>query len=233
MSNILLFGITGNIGSKIAESFVKKGIKVIGVTRKNSSDKKVNNTKIVKWDVFKENPTKLEQFGPFNRVCWSQGENINDSIFDFDEKANLKLYQANCLYIMSSLAKLIKYNLLSSNAKLCVISSIWQNIARQNKLSYSVTKSALRGLINSLAIDLAKDGHLINAILPGPLNTDMTMNSLTKTQLKNFTEATFFNRFAEIKDVANMVHFLCSEDNTSINGQFINIDLGFSNGRII
>lgn len=233
MSNILLFGITGNVGKKIAESFAKKGIKVIGVTRKKYSDKETKNIKIIKWDVFKESGAILKQFGPFDRICWSQGKNINDSIFDFNEKNNLELYQANCLYIMSSLAKLIKLNLLSDSARLCVISSIWQNIARQNKLSYSVTKSALQGLVNSLAIDLAKDGHLINVILPGPLDTDMTINSLTKSQLKNFTGATFFNRFAKIEDVANMVYFLCSEDNTSITGQFINIDLGFSNGRII
>ncbi len=233
MSNILLFGITGNIGKIIAESFVKRGIEVIGVTRKSSPDQQINDTKIIKWDVFKENPTKLEQFGPFNRICWSQGDNINDSIFDFNEEANLKLYKANCLYIMSSLSKLIKHNLLSKNAKLCVISSIWQNMARQNKLSYTVSKSALQGLINSLAIDLGKDGYLINAILPGPLNSDMTINNLSKSQLENFTKATFFNRFAEIEDVANMAHFLCSEENTSINGQFINIDLGLSNGRII
>jgi Dehydrogenases with different specificities (related to short-chain alcohol dehydrogenases) len=65
-----------------------------------------------------------------------------------------------------------------------VISSIWQNIARQNKLSYCVTKAALQGLIQSLMIDLGSAGHLVNAVLPGVLDTQMTRNNLLAEQLQ-------------------------------------------------
>jgi NAD(P)-dependent dehydrogenase (short-subunit alcohol dehydrogenase family) len=233
MSNLLLFGITGQIGGEIANLFAKENIKVIGVSRTKYTHPKTKNIEIVEWDVFNNNPDILKKFGPFHRICWSQGKNTNDSIFDFQEEINLDLYKANCLYILSSLNKLIEYNLLAPKARLCVISSIWQNIARQNKLSYCVTKSAIHGLINSLSIDLAKDGYLINAILPGALDTKMTINNLNKEQLDSLKKATLFDRLSEIKDIAHMVNFLCNQNNTSITGQFINIDLGFSNAKII
>ena len=88
-------------------------------------------------------------------------------------------------------------------------------------------------MINSLSIDLAKDGILINAILPGALDTEMTRANLSDSQLKGLQGFTKFNRLANIKDVAALAYFLCSAENTSITGQFINVDLGFENAKII
>jgi len=150
-----------------------------------------------------------------------------------DLDAHLQLYQANCVYILSSLKLLLQRNLLVKPARLCVISSIWQEIARQNKLSYSMTKSALRGLVLSAAADLAADGHLVNAILPGALDTPMTRKNLTAEQISELAGATQFNRLPQLEDVSRLAMFLCSEENTGITGQFIAADLGFSRVRIL
>jgi hypothetical protein len=232
MSDLLLFGISGQIGSEIGEFFAKKGQKVIGVVRDKTKYSSAD-AEIIEWDVFESDPSHLRSFGQFKSVCFAQGQNINDSIYNFNYDQHLELYKANCLYIILSLEKLLRANLLAKNAKICVISSIWQNIARQNKLSYCVSKSALQGLINSLAIDLAKDGHLINAILPGALDTKMTRENLSSDQLEKLQQATFFNKLSNIKDIAALSYFLCSKKNTSITGQFINVDLGFVNAKII
>src|SRR5262249_41630085 len=123
--------------------------------------------------------------------------------------------------------------LLAKDARLCVISSIWQTLSRQNKLSYSVTKAALQGFVLSTAVDLGRDGYLINAILPGALDTPMTRRMLKPKQIKALESATFFNRLPTLADVANLALFLCSEQNTSITGQFIAADLGFRHARIL
>ena len=143
------------------------------------------------------------------------------------------MYDANVIYILKSLRNLLSNALLNSSAKLCVISSIWQTIARQNKLSYGITKAAIQGLVLSLANDLAKDGHLINAVLPGVIDTPMTHENLTQAQIDNVKRSTQFNKLPKLEDVAHAVYFLCSKENTGTTGQFIKVDLGYSDVRIV
>ena len=232
VQKILLFGGTGSIGSSIKEEFVRHRWEVISVTRKITSD----NSQI-KWDVLNEDPKDalllLKEQGPFDAVCWAQGENGNDSIYHFDETFHQKMYAANVTFILKTLHNLLNNALLKTPAKLCVISSIWQTIARQNKLSYGITKAAIQGLVLSLANDLAKDGHLINAVLPGVLDTPMTHQNLTSTQIDTIKKSTQFNKLPTLDDVAHSVYFLCSKENTGLTGQFIKVDLGYSDVRII
>jgi hypothetical protein len=143
------------------------------------------------------------------------------------------MYAANVTYILLSLQALLKRNLLAPSARLCIVSSIWQNIAKQNKLSYCVTKSALQGLVQSLLIDLGASGYIVNAVLPGPLDTPMTRANLSAEQLHRLEETTPLRSLATLEDVCNLVGFLCSQDNVGITGQFIAADRGFSYARII
>ncbi len=176
---------------------------------------------------------QLHTFGQFDAVCWAQGKNCNDSIYAFNVEQHREVFEANVIYILQSLSMLLNENLLKIPARLCVISSIWQDISRQNKLSYGVSKSALKGLVLSLANDLSVDGHLINAVLPGALDTPMTRQNLSADQLSKITSSTQFGRLPNLEDVSNAVHYLCSTENSGVTGQFVKIDLGFSDVRII
>ncbi|MHB1678846.1 MAG: SDR family oxidoreductase, partial [Sulfuriferula sp.] len=85
----------------------------------------------------------------------------------------------------------------------------------------------------SAAADLAAEGHLVNAILPGALDTPMTRHNLTSEQIGRLTGATQFGRLPQLEDVSKLAYYLCSEENTGITGQFIAADLGFSHVRIL
>lgn len=230
---LLLFGGSGQIGQSIAGKFREKGWEVIIVSRSEKS----NSAHEIQWDVDveKENvvPPALHNFGLFDSVCWAQGVNLNDSIYSFEFGAHKKVYEANVVFILASLSALLAANLLSKPARFCVVSSIWQNISRQNKLSYAISKSALQGLVLSLTNDMAVDGHLVNAVLPGALDTPMTHSNLSGTQIESIKESTNFKRLAKLEDVAGAAYFLCSDENTGVTGQFIKIDLGFSDVRNI
>lgn len=143
------------------------------------------------------------------------------------------MYRSNCLFILATLKVLLEHQLLEPASRLCVISSIWQQRARQNKLSYCTTKAALRGLVLSAATDLARDGHLINAVLPGALDTPMTRANLSDSQLQSLVSATGFHRLASLNDVVSLVLYLSSSENAGLTGQFIAADMGFSNVRLV
>lgn len=225
---LILFGASGAIGTAISDCFKKQGWMVTGITRS------VSKHGLITWNPLSQSAANcLDLSQTFDAVCWAQGTNMNDSIYNFDSDKHLELYESNVLYILSSLRQLIDHQLLSKKAKLCVISSIWQNLSRQEKLSYGVTKSALQGLVLSLANDMAKDGYMVNAILPGALDTPMTRKNLSDAQLSKIESATGFGKLPLTDDVANSVFFLCSELNTGITGQFIKVDYGYSDVRRI
>ncbi len=232
---LLLFGGSGTIGKSIAGKFQKNDWDISIVSRSPHLNS-VNDFRVFMWDpldLASMPPQELFDHGPYDSVCWSQGQNCNDSIFTFDVDVHRKIYDANVIFIMASLKVLLDKKVLSRGARLCIVSSIWQVIARQNKLSYGVTKSALHGLVLSLANDLGANHQLVNAVLPGALDTPMTRENLTHSQISKIESSTLFNRLCSLDDVANTVYYLCSDKNTGITGQFIKVDLGFSDVKNI
>ena len=236
MGAALVFGASGSIGRAICLHFQERGDIVIGAGRSESPAQ----LKEFPWAQWCEDPQlfskRLEKSlagAKLDAVVWAQGINFNDEIGTFDLAQHQKMYEANVTFILSTLQLLLNEGLLSKKAKLCVISSIWQNIARQNKLSYCITKSALQGLIQSLSIDLGKSGILINAVLPGALDTKMTRANLSTAQINQLEVATPLQSLPNLTDVTGLVSYLCSASNTGITGQFIAADRGFSNARIL
>jgi 3-oxoacyl-[acyl-carrier protein] reductase len=234
---VLVFGASGAIGESICGSAGAKGWRVVGVARKPGSITiSGSDHRAIAYDPFASVDLReaLGSAEVFDAVVWAQGANLTDSVHDVEVDAHLELYKANCLFVLITLRQLLDAGLLSRDgARLCVISSIWQERARQTKLSYTMTKAAVGGLVRSAAIDLAKDGHLINGVLPGALDTPMTYANLSEAQLKAIEGATPFGRLTSVDTVADLVTFLCSAQNSSVSGQSIAVDLGFSNVRLV
>jgi len=229
---LLLFGVTGLLGKTVDTYFKNKGWVVIGISRTHQHDQNY-----LQWNPSDDRESsehhELIAQQPFDAVCWAQGMNFNDNIQTFDVDSHLEMYEANVLFILKSLKKLLSLNKLNANARLCVISSIWQNLSRQNKMSYCITKSALHGLILSLANDLGVQGYLINAVLPGVVDSPMTRKNLSSEQIDTIENSTLFGRLPTAVDVAETVYSFCRKGNKSVTGQFVSVDLGFSNVRVI
>jgi len=232
--SIAVFGASGAIGQAICKWHRAKNYRVIGIGRSSAPPDAVFEENWISWDGGESTDafSILEGQG-FNAVVWAQGANASDDIYSFDLKTHEKMYAANITYVLLGLQALLRRNLLIPPARLCIISSIWQNIARQNKLSYCVTKSALQGLVQSLSVDLGVTGCMVNAVLPGPLDTPMTRENLSAEQLELLKQTTPLHTLPALDDVCNLVGFLCSRENTGITGQFIAADRGFSNARFV
>ncbi len=231
---IAIFGASGAIGSGLVDWFAAREWNVIAIIRQPAT--RVHgrkNVNVAQWNPLANEPlpAAVERL---DAVVWAQGDNCTDNINDLDYSRHLNMYEANVGHILVSLHALLGAGALSSGgARLCVISSIWQNIARQNKLSYCVTKSALQGLVRSVSLDLADDGHVINAVLPGALDTPMTRANLSAEQIARLEGATPGSRLASVEDVAAVVEFCCAPGHRAITGQFLTVDKGFTHARIV
>ncbi len=229
--HLLVFGATGAIGYAVAQAALARGWAVTGASR-NISAGWLAGADSLAIDPL-SGTFSLQAEMPYTAVCWAQGANCNDSVYNVDLPRHRELYAANVEYILITLQALLTGDLLAPGSRLCIISSIWQKLARQNKLSYCVTKAALQGLVLSASADLAQQGHLINAVLPGALETPMTRQNLSAAQIDGIASATGFNRLTSLADVASAVLSLCAPENTGLTGQFVTADLGFSHVRIV
>lgn len=232
---LLLFGGRGAIGSAIRQRFVDDGWQVVATSRTAAAGAAQDQVRWIECDPAQSDiaPDLFDADAPYAAVCWAQGANSSDSVLDVDTARHMELYQANCLFVLQTLNLLLKRNLLAPRARLVVISSIWQQIARPNKLSYIMTKAAIGGLVQSASVDLASHGFLINAVLPSALDTPMTHSNLKPEQIARLAGETGFDRLTSLDDVVAAVEFLCSARNTGVTGQSLAVDLGFTHARLV
>ncbi len=108
------------------------------------------------------------------------------------------------------------------------LSSIWGVISKEHRASYSASKFALDGLTLALAIELANDGILANCVAPGFIDTELTRRVLGEEQILRLTGAVPARRLGKPEEIARLVAWLCSPENTYVTGQNIAIDGGFS-----
>lgn len=91
--------------------------------------------------------------------------------------------------------------------------------------TYAATKSAQEMFAGSLAKELAGRRISVNAVAPGPTNTDLFR--VPPALRQQAAEATPYGRIGEPGDVANAIAALCASDGEWINGQLVFANGGF------
>tara|TARA_R110002110_G_scaffold107032_6_gene267882 strand:+ start:84 stop:746 length:663 start_codon:yes stop_codon:yes gene_type:complete len=107
------------------------------------------------------------------------------------------------------------------------ISSIWGQISKAQRTLYSGSKFGLIGYTKALAKEFASQNILVNAICPGFTNTELTAQSLSQDELTEIVATIPANRLAEPNEIAKLVKFMISDDNSYMTGEAVTIDGGF------
>lgn len=105
-----------------------------------------------------------------------------------------------------------------------------------NQMPYVASKHAVSGMTKNAALEYGRDGILTNAIAPGAILTPMVAEAFKqvnpadpKKAETEYAQANPTKRLGLPEEVAKVVAFLLSEDNSYMNGQTIAIDGGQSN----
>lgn len=219
----LVIGARGSIGVAVCKVLADRGDEVIGASHSREPEKLLylppNEDEIRK---------SLESAGTFSTVVFCQGINFNDKIGGLSDTSLLDALEANVVYSAKVVNALVSTSRIENGGRIAVVSSVWQELARSNKFSYTVSKAAVGGFVRATAADLADRRILVNAVLPGPIDNEMTRKALTAVQLESLKSATPFELLVEPLDVALLVGFLTSEGNRSVTGQSIPIDYGLT-----
>lgn len=129
---------------------------------------------------------------------------------------------------------------LGHGGRIITIASNASKQASAMGAAYSASKFAVLGLTQASALDLAPHGITVNAVCPGPINTDrlsyweqaqaeaqsISLEAFRAQLVEEMGRANPLGRIAEPEDVANMVAFLASDEASYITGQGYNVNGG-------
>ena len=223
----LVIGGRGAIGNAVVQRLESDGFRVRRTSRSGDDGTVVLDPAAPEAD----RRRTLAALPVLDAVVWAQGTNVNDALGALDLERTRAVLDGNLGLVIETLDALVATGRLRAGARLVVVSSVWEQVARAGKFSYTVSKAAVGGLVRAAALDLASQQVLINAVLPGVVDTPMTRSVLSDQQLAAVENATGFGRLVDLAAVARTVAFLCAPSNTAITGQSVAVDLGFSVAR--
>ncbi len=90
---------------------------------------------------------------------------------------------------------------------------------------YASGKAALMSMTRSMAAELVSDGIRVNAIAPGPVDTDMMRNN-PQEAIDAMTNGTLLRRLASPDEMVGAALLLCSAAGSYITGQVVIVDGG-------
>jgi len=93
------------------------------------------------------------------------------------------------------------------------------------RAAYGASKAAIINLTQTMALELAPFGILVNAVAPGPTQVERTAHGAA--QKAAMLSRLAIKRYAQPEEIAAGVAFLVSNENTYVTGHVLNIDGGF------
>jgi len=95
------------------------------------------------------------------------------------------------------------------------------------RVAYGTSKAALIHLTKQQAVELGHVGIRVNAIAPGPVDTEMAKLVHSVAIRSDYYDAIPLNRYGTTEEIASVAGFLCSSAASFVTGQVLAVDGGF------
>lgn len=163
-----------------------------------------------------------------------------NNFFDQSDEEWLDLFQLNVMSGVRAARHYVPKMTARGWGRVVFISSESGLNIPKEMIDYGVTKTAVLAVSRGLGELVAGTGVTVNAVLPGPTNSEILSNWMKSTAqeqgitqeqaerqfLKTARPTTLINRFATTEEVANMVVYACSEQASATTGAALRVDGG-------
>lgn len=237
---VLVTGASRGIGKSIALKFAQSGYNVI-INASNSFNDLIKTAEEIEQfqvtclpiiaDVSNYNSVKnmFQEislvFNKIDIVINNVGISHVGLFTDLEEETWDKLINVNLksLYNICHLA--VPNMIREKSGNIINISSIWGITGASCEVAYSASKGGVNAFTKALSKELAPSGIRVNAIACGVIDTGMN-NWLSTEERTALIDEIPINRIGQIEEVANLCHYLASDEASYLTGQVITLDGG-------
>src|SRR6476660_3607816 len=140
-------------------------------------------------------------------------------------------FDTNVLGTLLSMKHELRVMQAQGRGSIINISSTYGHEGAAGASVYAASKHAVEGLTKSAALEGAKSGVRVNAVAPGPTDTDM-LNRFTGSSERKaaLTKTVPLGRVGDPAEIAHAAIFLASDNASFITGQILGADGGKSAG---
>ena len=107
------------------------------------------------------------------------------------------------------------------------IASISGQRGGQGRGAYGASKAGVILLTQVMAVELGANGVRVNAVSPGPVDTEQSRGTHTQATRQSYLDRIPLRRYGQPGEIAAAVLFLASDESSFINGHILNNDGGF------
>jgi 3-oxoacyl-[acyl-carrier protein] reductase len=107
------------------------------------------------------------------------------------------------------------------------VASISGQRGAQGRAAYGVAKAGVIQLTKVMAVELAARGVRVNAIAPGPVDTNQSRGTHTPATRRSYYERMPLHRYGLREEIAAAALFLASDESSFVHGHTLNVDGGF------
>ena len=228
---LLVTGGAGSIGSSICNYFKDNGCEEIFSTTTNLNKVKPDQNYIKFKELNLDNieNSNLEDLFDFDIDFLILNAGLNkDNIFlrmsldDWKSVINVNLNSSFHL-LKHFVKKMVKRRF----GRVVFISSVVAYTGNPGQVNYTASKSAISGLVKSLALELSTRNITVNSVAPGFIRSNMT-DSLNDEQKNAILDRIPMKKLGDPNDIAKAVGFLCSENADYITGQTLHVNGGLA-----
>ncbi|GAB7360417.1 hypothetical protein MBLNU230_g8373t1 [Neophaeotheca triangularis] len=169
----------------------------------------------------------LLAFGPSIDILINNAAIISDAaIADISPAHFDEIFHTNVRAPLLMLQAVLPH--LRRPGRIINISSVGARQGYPNVGMYAASKAALEGLTRNWAVELGRDGTTVNAVNPGPVQTEMLEKVDEATVRPQLLATPVQQRAGRVEEIAEVVGFLAGEGSSWVSGQCISASGGYA-----
>jgi len=238
----VVIGATSGIGLAIARGFAAAGADVVATGRRQSLVDEAadaieaagRRTLRVATDVGDAASVEAlhravrDSLGDVDILVNAAGITTRQPTLDMDETRWREILDTNFTGTLRACRTFGRDMVARGYGRIINIGSLTSVVALYEVAAYAASKAAVASLTKSLAIEWARAGVCVNAILPGVFRTALNAGLLDGTERgKELLMRTPMARFGDVDDLVGAAIFLASESARFVTGQLLAVDGGF------